>query len=120
LKLAEAGPRVVRYRRHSANLSSTRASFASTAESIPIFRSLLDTGAPAELRRAFPCLFEPVDNLDTPLTSFDKALFLLSHPREEMRMMGAEYLVELAEDPVFLAKAERFGFNLTRFALNAL
>jgi len=120
LKLAEAGPRVVRYRRHSANLSSTRASFASTAESIPIFRSLLDTGEPAELRRAFPFLFEPVANLDSPLTSFDKTLFLLSHPREEVRMMGVEHLVELAEDPAFLVKAERFGLNLTRFALNTV
>ncbi|MNV49867.1 hypothetical protein D3C71_1418390 [compost metagenome] len=80
----------------------------------------MDTGEPAELRRAFPFFFEPVANLDSPLTSFDKTLFLLSHPREEVRMMGVEHLVELAEDPAFLAKAERFGLNLTRFALNTV
>lgn len=120
LSLAETGPRVVQYRRHSANLSSPRASFASTAESIPIFKSLLDTGGAAEFRRAFPYLFEPVADPATPLTMFDKALFLLSHPRGEMRMVGVEYLVALSEDPAFLAKAERFGLNLPRFVQNAL
>ncbi|RQO42787.1 hypothetical protein DBV14_27280 [Variovorax sp. KBW07] len=120
LSLAETGPRVVKYRRHSANLSSPRASLASTAESIPIFKSVLDTGSPAEFRRAFPYLFEPVADPASPLTTFDKALFLLSHPRNEMRMVGVEYLVELSEDPDFLAKAERFGLQLPRFLQNAL
>lgn len=120
LSIAETGPRVVKYRRHSGNLSSPRASFASTAESIPIFKSLLDFGGPAQFRKAFPYLFEPVADLSAPLTMFDKALFTLCHPRDEMRMVGIEYLVALCEDAAFLAKAERFGLNLPRFVQNAL
>jgi GT2 family glycosyltransferase len=120
LSLAETGPRVVKYRRHSANLSSPRANFASTAESIPIVRSVLDTGRPGEFRRAFPHFFEPAFDPAAPLTLFNKAMFLLSHPRDEMRMIGVEYLVALAEDPAFLAKADRFGFKLPQFIRNAV
>lgn len=120
LSLAETGPRVVRYRRHSGNLSSRRASFASIVESTVILKSLLDVDDASRLRHAFPYLFEPTSQVHAPLTSFDKALFLLSHPRDEIRAIGLENLVLLSEDPVFQAKAERVGLHLIRLAQNAI
>lgn len=120
LSLAEVEPRVVRYRRHSANLSARTSGLASIAETIPVIKSVLDRGEPAVLRSAFPYLFEPVVELNSPLTLFDKALLLLSHPRDEIKMVGAEYAIQLFDDVAFAEKSKRVGFNLLRFVQNAL
>ena len=120
MSLAELGPRVVRYRRHSGNLSLQGGSVASAAETVPVIKTVLETGMPEELRRAFPYFFEPVADSSVPLTSFDKASLLLSHPRDELRMAGLEYAIALAEDPSFIAKASRLGLNHTRLAHKSL
>lgn len=119
LSLAEFEPRIVKYRRHATNLSAQRSSFASIAETIPIMKSILDRGLPVELRAAFPHLFEPVENDALPLTHFDKVLLLLSHPRDEVRMIGIEYATALFKDTDFSAKANEVDFDLLGFIHNS-
>jgi len=70
LLLAGLARRFVRYHKHSANLSSSLTSFASTAESIPIFELVLNTGGLS------PYLLEPVADPITLLTIVEKG----AHP----------------------------------------
>lgn len=114
LLLAGLAPRFVRYHRHSANLSSSLTSFASTAESIPIFKLVLVTGGLS------PYLLEPLADPSTLLTIVEKALILPSHLRNEMHMFGFERLFELSEEPPLLVNAERFRPQLPPFLQDAL
>lgn len=119
LRLAQFEPRVVRYRRHAENLSSRRGNFASSAEMMPVLRSVLEGGHPTLLRDAFGPLFAPVEDRSKPLSPFDKSLLLLAHPRSEIRMMGLEYATTLFSDEEFMATARKFGLNLVQFVRNA-
>jgi GT2 family glycosyltransferase len=114
LVLAGLAPRFVRYHRHSANLSSSLTSFAPTAESIPFFKLVLNTGGLS------PYLLEPVAVPITLLTIVEKAFILLSHLRNEKHMFGFERLVELSEESPLLARAERFGSQLPPFLQDPL
>lgn len=118
LSLEEIEPRIVRYRRHPRNLSTERAGFASSAELLPVIRAMLEHGDPIQVRAAFAGIFEPVIDETLPLSLFDKALFLLAHPRDEVRSAGVEYLIPLFEDNNFCEKADRVNFDLFRFARN--
>lgn len=118
-RLGEFEPRIVKYRRHAANLSSRKGSFASKAEAIPIVKSILEKGQPQHLRAAFAHIFTPAESNDAPVSELDKTLLLLSHPREEIRIVGVEYAVALLADDAFRKEAARFDFDLFRFLRNA-
>jgi len=117
--LEEIEPRLVKYRRHENNLSGNYDGLASAAETLAVVKSILDSSAPRQIRLAFPYLFEPVANLDVPLTLLDKTMFLLAHPRKELRMAGVELAGPLFHDENFSKKAQRVGFDTFKYLFNS-
>jgi glycosyltransferase involved in cell wall biosynthesis len=119
LSLAEIEPRVVKYRRHKTNLSGHDNGFASSAEFLMIVKSILALPSPRAIRTAFPYVFEPTTDLDSPLTQLDRSIFLLAHPIKEIRMAGVEFAASLFKDQEFAKKAERVGFDVFRYSFNS-
>jgi len=119
MSLEELEPRIIKYRRHEGNLSGHDSGFASAAEKLIVIKSLLKSKARREIRREFPYVFEPVADLDAPLSQLDQSIFLLSHPTMDLRMAGVELASSLFEDEDFSKKAKRVGFDAFKYLLNS-
>ncbi len=120
LRLKVASPRVVRYRRHSSNLSSASSAFASKAENAAIIQAVVHNAAAAPVLRAAlgDCLvptFRPHDLL----SAFDKTLLLLVHPQSEVRALGVAHAIDLFEDEQTRSELADHGVNLIRLLRNA-
>ncbi|ALM85280.1 glycosyltransferase [Bordetella sp. N] len=117
--LAVFEQRVVKYRRHFSNLSSSARDFAMLVELPLVIRRSLDDACPAVLRKEFPEIFRPQVNPNAPISAFEKSGLLLSHPREEVRALGLSMAIQLFDDQAFMAEAGERGLNLFRMLYNA-
>lgn len=120
LKIKVTPTRVVKYRRHSSNLSSAVSAFASKAENAAIIQSIVHNDAAAAVLRAAlgDCLVPTIHPHD-PLSAFDKTLLLLGHPDNEVRAIGVAQAIELFEDKVTRAYLDEHGVNLIRLLRNS-
>lgn len=97
--------RVVKYRRHVGNLSTTRRDFASRAEIPVVLKRALRLARPEVIRPLFPGLVLPVANPAQPLSPFEHSTLLLAHSREEVRLAGLDCAISLLDDPSAPASA---------------
>ena len=106
--------RVLRYRRHIGNLSTTHRDFASRAEIPVVLKRALRLARPEIIRPFFPGLLLPSVNPNQPLSVFEHCTLLLAHPRDEVRLAGIDAAISLLDDPT-ATSASHGSIDLFRF-----
>lgn len=106
--------RLLKYRRHVGNLSTTRRDFASRAEIPVVLKRALRLARPEVIRPLFPGLVLPVADAAQPLSAFEYSTLLLAHAREEVRLAGIDYAISLLDDPGAPASAHG-GVDVFRY-----
>ncbi|MBK5120870.1 glycosyltransferase [Burkholderia sp. R-69980] len=119
LSLASFDHRVIRYRRHSQNLSSSLPVQATITECAYVLKRTLERALPEIVRAAFPHVLPPTLNACAPLTLFEKVLLLTSHPLHDVRQTGLLSAIELLDNEDERKAVAHHNVNLFQMLLSA-
>ncbi|WP_250479411.1 MULTISPECIES: glycosyltransferase [unclassified Caballeronia] len=119
LKLSTFDHRVVRYRRHSNNLTSTLSTKTTVSEAAYILKRALDLARPEIVRASFPHILPYCAEQHTPLTLFEKVLLLMSHPLHDVRQIGSQLAIDLLDNEEEKEKLAGRDVNLFQMIFNA-
>ncbi|GJH09277.1 glycosyltransferase family 2 protein [Caballeronia novacaledonica] len=118
MSLGVDAERVVRYRRHPGNLSGTSSMAALASETAYMLKRSLDEALPRVVRAAFPHVFPPRLDMDTPLSAYEKSLLLLAHPLKEVQAVGLGYALDIAESGNVAELGGGPDLNMFHFLMN--
>lgn len=119
LKLGMFDHRVVRYRRHTSNLTGALSSKTTVSEAAYILKRTLDQARPEIVRGSFPHILPYCADSHTPLMLFEKVLMLMSHPLHDVRQMGSQLAIDLLDSEEEREKLNGRDINLFQMVLNA-
>ncbi|ANN69082.1 glycosyltransferase family 2 protein [Bordetella bronchialis] len=111
--------RDVQYRRHVRNLSSNDRELGTLAEIPVVIERALDLAEPAVIRAAFRHVFGVGAEPDEPLSAVEKSLFLMAHPRSEVRARGMQRWIGLFDDSSFPSVCERLRLDPFKILYNS-
>lgn len=115
LKFNFSADRIVKYRIHGNNLSSSKNINKMLMEFPYILKQVLNNGLPHLLRKSFIDLTVPVTDINTPLTEFEKNLILMSHSVKTVKNQALTEFLENIDSNESFINAKLNGFDQFHF-----
>lgn len=115
LKFNFSTDRIVKYRIHDSNLSSSKNINKMLMEYPYILKQVLNNGLPHLLRKSFIDLTVPVTDINTPLTEFEKNQILMSHPIKTVKTQALTEFLENIDSNESFINAKLNGFDQFHF-----